>query len=276
MLQYTVLDMVKRPFVIYKDTFTNQCCLDPRRGIDNKKAMVISLPRSGVHLMQEIISSLGLQHVRINHDKNSLGDYRFLSDQDRINFARTSDSYSFPFSESYKWVIDGQFVHNHLRYDDSTFSLLQNSSYMMYLLKRDLRTCLISHARQKQKESACLPKDPKKLMETYITLPYYKEIYETVKLMMPWYTNNTFTVIEYESLTGQRDKNDQYQTILRLIEDFENTRLQMDDVINSCVCKKTFTFSGEISELDKYWNDNIEKWFIDTEFQKMNKELGYT
>lgn len=275
MLQYIILDMVKHPFVIYKDTFSSKCCLEPRQGNNSKKSMIISLPRSGVHLMQEMFNMFGLQHARVSHDKNSLHDYRFLTDDDRIKFSRLSDNYAFPFSESYKWVLNGQYVHNHLKYDDHVFATLQSSDLTVYLLKRDLRSCIVSHARQKQKDGSSLPKDPLKLMNVYITLPYYKELFEIIKMMMPWYTNKTFETIKFEDLIGQSGINKQYEIIMRLIEDFEITYLTMDDIINKCINKNTFSFSGKISEVEKYWNDDVEKWFEIVGFKKLNLDLGY-
>jgi hypothetical protein len=201
MLQYTILDCIKKPFVIYKDTFLNSCCLDPRIGYnDNKCSTIISIPHSGVHLMQELLKFFGLHHVRISLDQNTLSDYRFLSDDDRIKFSRLYDSYNFPFSSSFQWIQNGQFSSCRIGYNDNIFTILQNSNHNVYLLKRNLRGCFISHARKKQKEGNSLPKEMNKLMDTYITTPYYKEILETMKIELPWYENNLFTQIKFEDL----------------------------------------------------------------------------
>jgi hypothetical protein len=276
MLQYTILDCVKKPFVIYKDTFTNKCCLDPRIGYnENKKAMIMSLPHSGVHLMQEILKLFGLHHVRVNLDQNILYDYRFLSDSDRINFSRLYDGYNFQFNNTYQWVLDGQFICNRVGYNDKIYELLQNSKYVIYLLKRDLRSCLISHARRKRKESNCLPRENNKLMSIYITLPYYKEILETIKILLPWYLNNLFTSIKFEDISCENGKDEQYKQFIQLMEDFEIAHLKMDDVIDKCVNKSTFSFSGNVTKISDYWNDNIEMWFDKIGFKKINQQLGY-
>lgn len=275
MLQYTILDTVKRPFVIYKDTFVNQYCLEPRRGMTEKKAMIISLPRSGVHLMQEILCSFNMAHVRVSHEKDTIGDYRFLSDNDRIKFSRIYDSYALPIKESYKWLTNGQFTHNHMKYDDTTYCLLRDSEYLMYILKRNLRDCVVSHARQKQHDNLCFPNDTSKIMDAYIKMPYYVEITETVKLMLPWFRNKTFDEISFESISGKNGKDDQYRTILKLMEDFEIKNMTSDEIINKCVNKKTFTHSGELSDWRNYWNDDIEEWFVDTGLKKLNEELEY-
>jgi hypothetical protein len=59
------------------------------------------------------------------------------------------------------------------------------------------------------------------------------------------------------------------------MEDFEINIISSDEVINKCVNKKTFTYSGELSNWRYYWNDDIEKWFDNTGLKKLNEELGY-
>lgn len=266
MFQYTILDRIKRPFVIYKDIFANKYCLDPRHGLSKKKSLIISLPQSGVCLMENILKEFSMQHVRVNLDKNNIEDYRFLSDQDRMSFSRMYDNYSFSFADSFKWISEGQFVYNSLKYDDNLYCLLRDSDYLVYLLKRNLKSSLVSHAIQKQKENMIFTNDNTKLMNMYITLPYYKEVIETTKLMLPWFENKTFNEIEYETLVGQNGKDKQYQTYMQLFEDFNIKRLEMDDVINTCV--------GDVVNWEEYWTPEIEKWFVDN-CGEINETLGY-
>lgn len=279
MLQYTILDRIKKPFVLYKDTFTNKICLDPRQGMCKKKSIVIALPYSGVHMVQQIFSNLGLQHVRVQHDRSTIGDYRFLTDDDRINFSRNHDSYNLPFIETYKWIIEGQFVHNHMRYDDSSYTMLRDSDVIPYLLKRDLRNCIVSHARQKQRENVYFMNENARLLDMYISTPYYNELIETIKAQMPWFENKTFDTLSFETLSGQYGKDVQYQSLLKLFEDFEisneTPNMQMDDIIQKSIGIKTFSYSGENSEWQKYWSERVEKWYCDTGLKAFNELLGY-
>lgn len=282
MLQYTVLDVAKRPFVIYKDSMTNQICLDPRQGPCRKKAMIISLPHAGVHMVQKIFESLGLYHVRVKHDKNILNDYRFLSDDDRIKVAQNNVSYVFPISESYKWIIDGQVTHNHLRYDDMTYTTLRDSDMMVYLLKRDLRNCVVSHAKQKQKENMLITTEHNKILDMYIMSPYYNELIETIKMQMSWFENKTFDTLSFEPLSGSCGKDIQYQSIIKLLDDLEITEsydygnIGLDNIIKKSIGVKTFSFSGENSNWVKYWSPLVEKWYEDTGLKCMNEKLGYS
>lgn len=275
MLQQVILDNVRHPFVIYNNVFTNKQCLSPQYGKTNKRAMIISLPCSGVHLMQEIFDTIGLSHVRVAYEKDCLHDYRFLSDTDRITYARNSDNYAFSFDETYNWIIDGQFTHTNMGYDERTYLTLRDSDFMVYLLKRNLRDCVVSHARYKQRSKMCFQKNNLKLMETYISSPFYNEILERVNLMLPWFTNETFEVIKFESLCATNGKSEQYQTIVQLLEDFEVFNVPSDNIIDTCIGKQTFTYSGEISDWRNYWNNDIEQWFIDTGLKKLNTLLGY-
>lgn len=275
MLQYTILDAIKKPFVIYKDCFNNQCSLDPRRGRNNSKVFVISLPRSGVHLMQEMLNTMDLYHVRVSLEKNSLQDYRFLSDDDRIKYSRYYDSYNFSFSDTNKWISDGQHINSRLKYDDTTYCLLRDSAINTYLLKRDLRNCIVSHARQRQQSSTYYTNDATELMQKYIESPYYRELLSSVETLLPWFENQTFEEIKFETLIGGDGKTEQYQSIMKIIEDCDVKHVSIDEVIDSNLYKKTFTYSGELSNWRNYWNNKIEEWYEETKFSKYNKILGY-
>lgn len=286
MLQYTVLDLVKRPFVIYKDTMTNQCSLDARRGITNKKVMCIAFPHAGAHLFQEMMTMMGSFHVRIMYEKDSIGDYRFLSDMDRKKFARLYDSYMFPFRDTCKWIVDGQFVHNHLKYDDTIFQNIKDAGYTAYLMKRNLRDCVVSHARRKQRDNPYLfgmnPEShmrqnlhPKKLMETYIKLPYCNEFADVVKSMFKWFTSGAFKVLVFEDIVGRNGNDAQYRAIMGLMNDMECKYFSSDEIINKCVCKHTFTYSGTLSKWNDYWSDDVESWFNKSGLKKCNTDIGY-
>jgi hypothetical protein len=275
MLQYTILDTVKKPFVIYKDCFTNQCHLEPRRGKNNSSVMVISLPRSGDHLMQEMLNTLDLYHVRVSLEKNYLQDYRFLSDNDRIQFSRLYDSYNFSINDSYKWITEGQHIHTRIKYDDSVYCLIRDSPMIVYLLKRDLRNCIVSHARQKQQSMMLYTNDIYEIMQKYITSPYYRELLGSIETLIPWFENQTFEEIRFETLIGEDGRDLQYQTIMKLIEDCDTKHIEMDEVINTNLYKNTFSYTGELSNWTKYWNDDVENWFEDVGFLKYNKILGY-
>jgi hypothetical protein len=275
MLQYTILDAVKKPFVIYKDCFTNQCSLDPRRGKNNSRVMVISLPHSGVHLMQEILTSMDLYHVRVSLEKNFVQDYRFLSDSDRIQYSRLYDNYNFSINDTNKWITEGQHIHSRIKYDDETYCLLRDSTINMYLLKRNLRNCVVSHARQRQHSSAYYTNDVFEMMQKYIESPYYRELLSSVETLIPWFENETFEEIKFETLIGDEGKDYQYQTVMKLIEDCEGKHVTIDEVIDTNLHKKTFTYTGDLSNWTNYWNDTIEDWFVETGFAKYNKILGY-
>lgn len=275
MLQYTILDRVKKPFVIYKDSLTNKVCLEPRQGRKKQKSLIIALPHSGVHMVQEIYRNIGLQHVRVQLDKNNIGDYRFLSDIDRIEFSRMNDTYSFALTDTYKWILDGQFAHCKLPYDDNSYLTMRESGLLMYLLKRDLRDCFVSHARQKQRDNMYYFSDSAKLMDTYIVTAFPNEMTKQIQMILPWFTNKTFDVLSYEELCGQIGRDAQYQSIGKLQEDFEVKGMTMDEIINSSVNVPTFTYTKEPSCWKKYWNDNIERWYIDSGIKKMNIALGY-
>lgn len=269
MLQYTILDLVKRPFVIYKDVFQNKYCVEPRRGKTNKRTMIISLQNSGINVMHEIMSTIDMYHVRINYDKTTLGDYRFLTSEDMVRFSRKYDNYTFNFSDSYKWITDGQYINSNLKYDDDVYITLRDSDYLVYLFKRDIRTCLISHALDKLNVNKYFDNGNKSgLMECYITRTYYREILELTKMMLPWFTSDTFDVIKYEDIFGTKNN-----FVQKLIEDF-NIRENYREDIENCIGTQISDEKNVINWRD-YWNSSIERWYVDNNFNEINKNLGY-
>lgn len=276
MLQYTILDLVKRPFVVYKDTYDNKVCLEPRRGMTNKKVMIISLPRSGTHMLAKVLETCNLFHVRVMQDTSVINDYRFLSDDDRIKFARHYDSYSLPIEETYKWILSGQFVCNRMRYDDKMYCMIRDSEYLVYLLRRDLRSSLVSHARQKQRENLYIVSEGQNVMEKYIELPYYKEISSMYELMAPWYEKKLFDIIDYEDIIGQRGKDKQNQILTKIMEDLDIDGITIDHIIQKCIGVPTFSYSGKTCEYTAYWNYKIDTWFQQTGMNKINEKIYRT
>jgi hypothetical protein len=275
MLQYTILDSVKRPFIIYKDTFTNQYCLEPRRGKNKSRTCIITYPETCINVMRDILEKFDMYHVRVNYDLNTLHDYRFLSDEDQIKFSRKYDSYTFDINDTIKWITEGQFIDSRIKFNSDIHKLFKDSEYKVYLLKRNLRECIIEHASKKNTlrndTRNCKHDKEYNIMNMYIKTPYYNEISEYVKIMIQWYESNTFETINYEDLTGLNGKTDQYNIILKLIEDHKVNSITIEQILNECINKQE---QNKI-KWEEYWNENIEKWFKNTGLYELNKKLGY-
>jgi len=275
MLQYTILDSVKRPFIIYKDTFTNQYCLEPRRGKNKSRTCIITYPETCINVMRDILEKFDMYHVRVNYDLNTLHDYRFLSDEDQIKFSRKYDSYTFDINDTIKWITEGQFIDSRIKFNSDIHKLFKDSEYKVYLLKRNLRECIIEHASKKntlRNDTRNYKHDKEyNIMNMYIKTPYYNEISEYVKIMIQWYESNTFETINYEDLTGLNGKTDQYNIILKLIEDHKVNSITIEQILNECINKQE---QNKI-KWEEYWNENIEKWFKNTGLYELNKKLGY-
>ena len=273
MLQYTILDAVKKPFVIYKDTITNTCTLDPRCGQNDKKAFIIAMPEGCSNITKSLMCSFNMFHLRVNYDINVINDYRFLSDEDQIKFSRKYDTYSFNLNDTLKWISLGQCVICSAKYSDDMYNLLRELGFLVYLIQKNLRSCVISHALNKRTlqlmgygNNVIIDKH---IMELYIKTPYYREILETNKMMMPWYENKLFKIIKYEDIIGSTTLINQHDVVIQLMEDFGMRREMYYEVISK------IEENNNVPNWVEYWNDDIERWFAQSGLYELNKRLGY-
>lgn len=278
MLQYTIFDRVKRPFIIYKDTNANRYCLEPRKGKNRNRTCLITYHETNINLMRDILETFDMCHVRVNYDLNVIHDYRFLSDDEQIRFSRKYDTYTFNINDTIEWIMEGQFIDSNIKFNSEFYIFLRDTNYITYLFKRNLRECVVEHAKKKiatfgsyQCRNTSQSSNKHEIMNEYIKTPYCGEIVECVKMMMPWYTNNTFEVIRYEDIIGLNDTAEQYSTILKLMEDHNIENITMEQINNRCIGKhKPYIINWE-----EYWDERAEEWFNATGLYDLNLRLGY-
>lgn len=276
MLQYAIIDRLKRPFIVYNDTFNNKTCVDPSLGMSDKnKIMLITLPNAGIPLFQKMFSYMGLHHVRILCDKESVGDFRFLSENDRMKFHRSHDTYSFPLTESIKWILPGQFSYNNLPYDNDIYQTLKTFGGEIFLIKRNLRNCFISHAKQKQKEQDKFTTNTHRLMELYIYSKHPNELINKIKLMMSWFKLNMFTVLSYEDFFVNSNITKQKEAMSCVAKKINTMYANIDQIVYDLSNSDEYVLSSDENDYTKYWSAEIEEWFVSTGCKDMNKELGY-
>jgi hypothetical protein len=109
----------------------------------------------------------------------------------------------------------------------------------------------------------------KHIMELYIKTPYYREILETNKMMMPWYENKLFKIIKYEDIIGSTTLINQHDVVIQLMEDFGMRREMYYEVISK------IEENNNVPNWVEYWNDDIERWFAQSGLYELNKRLGY-
>jgi hypothetical protein len=141
-----------------------------------------------------------------------------------------------------------------------------------------LRECIVEHAKKKivnigthQYQNNFKLLNRQEIMNAYIKTQYYGEIVECVKMMMPWYINETFEVIRYDDIIGQNDTAKQYNTILKLMEDHDIENMTIEQINNKCINKH----KPYIINWKEYWNEHVEEWFIATGLYDLNFKLGY-
>lgn len=250
---------------------------DKKKGTCKHKVILITIPRSGTHLCQAIFSRLFLHHVRVFPQLDHLGDYRHLTDADRHRLKRPHDVKKIPLHMSLQWMLSGQFTHTHLKYNSDAIDLLKKYDYKCFLVKRNLKSVLISHARQKQRDHRFFSDDPKEMMKLYIKHPVSNDIVKPVKQMFPWFYRNLYPVVSYEKLSGEMGPNEQKNELKFIVSKLgiDLNTLNLDRLISNSVNKKTFTYSGEKVKWQDYWSKEVEQWFKTVELFQINRGLGY-
>ncbi|GAA4482845.1 hypothetical protein [Gluconacetobacter asukensis] len=109
------LDTDATPSFVFKENKTGKILFDHRTGIKSEKPfLIISKPRSGTHIMSNILKIIGLHHVCVFLDHMDTYCYRLDEEQKLIHQLPTG----IPLFISRNMFLQGQFSHSHLIYSE--------------------------------------------------------------------------------------------------------------------------------------------------------------
>ena len=189
----------------------------------------------------------------------------------------------FPLGAVVKMISPGQLIAGHVEYDDYTKTVLKNLKKIFTY--RNLRDCLVSNMRHVERwgvqidDRDMLRKmnpEPKKLLE-YMKTITMKHFLNNTKKIIGWYNDKAAFKISYEELLGDYGKERRLKKISQLFQ-FVNKNIDTHDieaVLNSTFSKNTLTKSGQRTNINEYWNEEVESKFCELGFDKLNHQLGY-
>lgn len=272
------------------DNFTND---DRINEIENKlninlhrKIMLITIPKSGTHMTQTIFETMGIHPVRVYPQKNEMGDYRHLTDEERRK-TRPHDLKSITIQESLQKIKDKQLVHTHLIYDDTNCREVEeqckNNNYCVFLLKRNLRDIVVSHANRYKENHNRFSTEPKQMMLEYINSPEVDMILCPVGEMYKWFIKPKYPVIPYEWTTNEESLTKVIQLLINHLGSGSGSSSSggqeqittFKELIKEALCKPNFTKSKRTYTWQEAWSPEIDNWFHKTGLYEINRILGY-
>jgi len=247
-------------------------------GKNQNKAIVISIPKSGTFLVAELLRFAEFVMVRMNVRKNSLRDFRWCDLNDTKNLDQP-----FPLEIVVKMITSGQLIAGHVEYEDYTKKVLKN--FRKIFTYRNLRDCLVSNMIHVERwgvqmdDREMLRKmkpGPTKLLE-YMNTTTMNYFLNNTKKIIGWHHDNDAFKISYEELMGDYGKERRNQILSNLFHfvDKNIDKNDLDDIINSTFVKDTLTKSGERTNINEYWNEQVESKFCELGFNQLNHQLGY-
>lgn len=247
-------------------------------GNNPHKAAVITIPKSGTYFVSELLSHAGLELVKLNVRKNSFRDFRWKDLNDVTNLEK-----QLPLEILVKMIVPGQVIAGHIQYDDYTKNaLLDFKNIFVY---RNMRDALVSAMRyaekwaiiQSDREMLQKMKDnPEKLL-SYMKTTTCKHFVTTSNYVSGWMKDDFTFKISYESLMGDFGLEKRNQTLIKLFQflDFNLKENQIENILKLTFDSKTLTKTGKRSNVDQYWNNDVENEFVRLGFNELNSRLGY-
>ena len=244
----------------------------PERGECPHKVILLTIPKSGTWMYVNMLKHFDLEFAGVDVTPGAIVDHRNLTpEEQRKQFKYT---HKIRMEQSFKMVLPGQFVQSHQAPTDRNKKLL--AKWKKVFTCGNIRHVLISHmrwlskTRVKPQKWYDLPDGPEKMLAYAKTKPGSMQL-DVIRKKVGW-LNRDVLLIHFESFVDA-EWDEQYATLDKLSEHL-GAHPDYDQVLEE-IGKKTMTSTGELSTLDKYWSDDLEKWFVWKGGRKLNQKLGY-
>jgi hypothetical protein len=248
-----------------------------KNGFKNK-ILVSTIPKSGTGLVAKILTELGFERVRICGFDNMFADFRVLSIMQHTPIRDlTPFCQSLPCEIYYDLVLPGQFVMTHLE-DSEKFRHAHNEMNFLLCI-RNIRFSLISLLRYlNRNDRGEIPKqddftsnDFVQFIKTDFHVDHLLSVSRFVNKILDYTDIN---LLRFEELTSN-DRNYMKPSL----KSISNVTGLAEDIIYLAVKKscgsKTSTYSGQLSQLEEFWTNEVEEAFISRGFDVLNKKFGY-
>jgi hypothetical protein len=253
----------------------------PHRGVSGHRIAICSLPKSGTYFLAEVLSQMGCVATQLHLSSNACTDYRCATRKEaREEYKRFNTLLEL--SKSLALVLPGQFAVGHLECSPRNRALL--ADFKKVFLYRDLRDGLASFLRfhaDTQREGprtrvwSDLPDGPEKMLRF---LDHLGHAYFAMCLPMgDWLDQGDVFKLSFETLYGDPGTSAQVDALEALYSHLEIAQrlVPPEELVARVMGRPTKTWSGQRTEREVYWNDEVEARFREFGGQELNARLGY-
>lgn len=237
------------------------------------KVLVTTIPRSGTHFTTELLTNLGMifagLHVAPSLEHNVVDDRRFR----KMNAAGDLfyPRYLLQLDDVFRLIGAGQFIQGHVPYR-ADFADALSDAKIIYV-QRNLKNVAVSALRFISKLASSghtfegfdtdwtgLDEGPLK-MYAYL-LSFGSGLPDMVRAIQPWQNAGNCHVLNFDELTsGDNVKS------LKAVEDLakflgiKKSPHSLSVALQRTVGASTVTWTGELSQWEKFWDPDIERLF---------------
>lgn len=248
-----------------------------------EKVLLISIPKSGTHIIELLLRNLGYvskySNDKLNYLNTNLFEANPNSNNEFISFWGAKACFNWP--NLLSLLDEGMILFGHL---DFTLNHYVTNEKII-LAKRNLKHQIVSfykHCTIGLKTDAAV--------EKWIDMPYgvdglmqymqsnifknghYKQYTDS---LLPWFKVYPNNVVKFEDLTSS-DQNNQLKACSKISQIINVPENEIFAALNQTLGVKTKTFTGKVDGgFNEIWTDDVDKLFYKLGLDKLNKELGY-
>lgn len=258
-------------------------CAWPVSGETNTKVIVLSPPKAGTYLVANLMTALGFVSTGLHLMAGHVSDYRFAS----LDTAR-NNPYDLSFTVADTALVTdlvqpGQFIVSHLTGTDETEHLC--ADFVKIMPVREMRETFVSHMRffadterstPGKKDWLALADGPER---TVAALRDFGPTHvDMCRAVLGWHGREGVLAIRFEDLWGDKGRLRQHRVVAEVAGHAGVPSLSDDDieaVLEKTLKQKNKTWSGERTDLSKWWSDEAEDIFVSLGGQELNDLMGY-
>jgi len=276
----------KRLPLIEESTTIDDCSaqvFSEKYGASERKAFVISVPKSGTYLLARVLHNLGIVDLEIHASEACLTDYRNRSNVEKVEqprqFARM-----IPLEIAAQMILPGQFMVGHIPFSQKNREVLR--SFARFLCIRELRQSLVSFMRFQYRRLKADPEHhPNKrfwieeptgppMTRAFLSV-YGAEHLSLAGEVFKWTSESGTVVCRFEDLLGDNGAASRQQVAGNIAAALGFERQAGYFAVCDALGKETLTYSGSRSYLDGFWDAKVEAYFRELGGVERNRVLGY-
>jgi len=106
---------------------------------------------------------------------------------------------------------------------------------------------------------------------------FKKFLIDATHNQLDWLNKPDVFTMSFEGLIGDMGSEKQIEVILQLCDflSIQTERTTVERVLKESIGQPTQTWSGKRTEIDSFWNDEVESFFCNEGGAQINARLGY-